>query len=168
MSGITDFYAAIQNKEFARKFQFRIETLGPLTESDLIYFTTASLPAKSNPVQKAPYMGVEFNIPGAVKYTGSDSWAVTFRCDEASNIRAKLLAWMTEIFSVDSSGGKYGTPVETATVVQLGKSPDDVVRTFNLIGIWPTEVGTLDYDITDAGQIQTFTATFAYQWWTEA
>ena len=44
---IQDFYAAAQAQEFARDFQFRVRTLGPFVESDLLYIKTAALPGKA-------------------------------------------------------------------------------------------------------------------------
>ena len=164
--GITDFYSSAQRQEFARKFQFKIQTLGPLTEEDLIYFTTTTLPGKTISNQTVPYMGVTFNVPGTVSYEGSSGWSVTFRCDEASNIRSKLMAWQTEIFDVNTSSGKYGVPIESAVVQQLGKDLKPL-RTFRLIGIYPVKVGDLSYDVTNNGEPQTFEVSFAYQYWEE-
>ena len=166
-SGLADFYAVSQSQEFSRKYQFKIVTLGPLTSADLLYFTTATLPGKSVSNHPVPYMGVNFNIPGAVQYDGSAAWVVKFRADEAQNIRAKLLAWQDDIFSFKESGGKYGVPVETATVALLGKSPKETLRTYDLKGIWPQKVADLQYNITDKGAVQEFDVTFAYQYWEE-
>ena len=43
---IQNFYAAAQNMEFARDFQFKVRALGPFTEQDLLYLKTAKLPGK--------------------------------------------------------------------------------------------------------------------------
>ena len=118
-NSIIKFYEVAQRREFARKFQFKIQTLGPLNEDDLIYFTTANVPARSISNHTVPFIGLQYNIPGAAQYDGSDSWQVTFRCDEAANIRAKLLAWQDEIFNIQQTGGKYGVPNEQAKVIQL-------------------------------------------------
>lgn len=167
-NSILKFYEVAQRREFARKFQFKIKTLGPLNEDDLIYFTTANVPARSISNHTVPFIGLQYNIPGAAQYDGSDSWQVTFRCDEAANIRAKLLAWQDEIFNIQQTGGKYGVPNEQAKVIQLGKDISTPVRTFSLVGIYPKTIGELSYDITDSGDIQTFNATFAYQFWYES
>jgi len=161
---IQDFYAAAQAKEFARDFQFRVRTLGPFTEDDLLYITTAQLPGKTINNQPVPFMGLPFNVPGSVSYTGSDAWAVTFRCDEGLNIRNKMENWMKEIFDDESSTGKYGVPVEEATMDLLGKDLEPV-RRYNFIGIYPTDLAGLDYNIEGTGTPLTFTATFAYQYW---
>jgi len=161
---IQDFYSTAQSYEFARDFQFRVRTLGPFTESDLLYVTTATLPGKTISNQVVPFMGLDFNIPGSVKYTGSESWSLTFRCDEGLNIRNRVESWIKEIFDDETSTGKYGVPVEEATMDLLGKNLE-TIRRYNFVGIYPVSLGELAYDIQGTGAPLTFPATFAYQWW---
>jgi len=165
--GIQDFYAVAQEREFARDFQFKVTSLGPFTEKDLIYITTATLPGKEITNQTATYMGLPFNIPGAVVYTGSNAWSVNFRCDEALNIRNRMEAWMTEIFdAVGGTGGtgKYGVPIQIATMDLLGKS-FETLRKYSFVGLYPQTLGPQEYNIEGAGAVLTFPATFAYQYW---
>ena len=164
MSGIQDFYAAAQEREFARDFQFRVVTLGPYDEKDLLYIRTATLPGKSIQNQQVPYMGLDFNVPGSVKYDGSSSWQVTFLCDEGLNIRNKAEGWVKEIFNDETSSGKYGVPVEVATMQLLGKNME-AIRTYNFYGIYLQNIGDLNYDKKGTGQPLDFQATFAYQFW---
>jgi hypothetical protein len=161
---IQQFYNAAKANEFARDFQFRIRVLGPLTEDDLVYMTTSTLPGRAISNQPVPFMGLQFNVPGSVTYTGSDAWTVQFRCDEGINIRNKLENWQKEIFDDESSTGKYGVPAEEGTLDLLGKDLEPL-RRYNLIGIYPVDIGALNYDITGTGVPVTFDVTFAYQYW---
>jgi len=161
---IQEFYNAAQKMEFARKFQFRIRSLGPFTSDDLLYVETAKLPSKEISNKTAPFMGLDFNIPGTVKFPGSSDWAIKFRCDEGLNIRNKMEAWTKEIFDEVSSTGKYGVPVEVATMDLLGKNLE-TLRRYEFVGLYPRIVGELDYDIQDDGEILRLDATFAYQYW---
>jgi hypothetical protein len=164
MSGIQDFYAAAQEREFARDFQFRVVTLGPYDEKDLLYITTAVLPGKSVQNQVVPYMGLDFNVPGSVKYDASNAWQVTFKCDEGLNIRNKAEGWLKEIFNDETSSGKYGVPVEVATMQLLGKNME-AIRTYNFYGIYLQSIGAINYDKKGTGVPLDFQATFAYQFW---
>lgn len=165
---ILDFYAVAQDREFARKFMFRVLTLGPFTADDLIYITTAKLPGRTVVAKEAKYIGHSFRIPGAVTYDGNDAWEVTFRCDEAHNIRRRALAWQDEIFSIQRTGEKFGTPRNMQAQFQvLTKNRNQDHDTYTFYGIWPTKVGDVEYDITDDGEIATFPVTFAFQFWTD-
>jgi hypothetical protein len=165
--GILKFYDVAKQREFARNFQFRVVTLGPLTTDDLVYLRTAELPGKEISNQQVPYMGLNFNVPGSVAYTGSDSWQVAFLCDEAQNIRSKLEAWQTEIFDVNTSSGKYGVPAEIATLDLLDKE-FKMIRRYNLIGIYLKNIAPIAYDIKGSGTPLEMNATMAYQYWTQA
>lgn len=165
--GIIRFYDVIKQREFARDFQFRIVTLGPLTTDDLVYLRTANLPEKEIANNQVPYMGLNFNVPGSVLYTGNASWGVKFLCDEAMNIRSKLEAWQTEIFDVNTSSGKYGVPAEIATMDLLDKN-FKMIRRYELIGIYLQKIDPITYDITGQGKPQEMNATLAYQYWRQA
>ena len=71
---IQDFYTQAQVKDFARTNLFRVLNIDfgdgsdvTIGEEDLVYATTASLPAKSITNVAVPYMGLNFNIPGTVR-----------------------------------------------------------------------------------------------------
>jgi hypothetical protein len=141
-----------------------VRTLGPFTDKDLLYIKTATLPGKTVNNQTVPFMGLDFNIPGSVKYTGSEAWALNFRCDEGLNIRNKMENWIKEIFDIQTSSGKYGVPVEVATMDLLGKDLAPI-RRYNFIGIYPVSMDPINYNIEGTGAPLDFNATFAYQWW---
>lgn len=164
MPGIQDFYNAARQKEFARNFQFAVRTLGPFTEQDLLYIESTTLPGKTVENQTVPYFGLDFNVPGTVKYNGSDSWAVTFRCDEGINIRNKMENYIKEVWDDETSTGAYGVPVEEATFDLLGKDLNPV-RRYTFVGLSPISIGELSYNVTEAGTILTVEATFSYHYY---
>lgn len=163
-NGMIGFYDAMKQRELARDFQFRVVTLGPLTEQDLVYLRTATKPGKELAIQQVPYMGLNFNVPGSVVYTGSDGWTVKFLADEAQNIHSKIEAWQSEIFDVETSTGKYGTPSEEATIDLLDKD-FKTIRRYNLVGVTPRTLGPLNYDITSNGKPVDFDLTISYHFW---
>ena len=163
---ILNFYATAQEREFSRKFMFEVSLLGPLDEKDRIYIKTAKLPGRTVSNHNVQHMGVKFNLPGSVVYDGSDAWEVTFLCDEAHNIRRKILAWQDEVFNIQYSGTKYGTPRQMEAHIRLlQKDRTQEHDKYHLIGIYPTKVGEIEYTVADEGDVQEFSATFAYQFW---
>lgn len=171
--GLGGFYTQAVSKDFSRDFQMRVVSIGPnvLTESDNVYITTANLPGYQINNQQVPYMGLQFNVPGTGSFPGSDSWQVTFRCDQQLNIREKLLTWQKTIFnafpytageSVGSYNPKYIESVASMTVFDReGKE----ARGLRLIGIYPVTVGEIGYNSTGSGAVVELQATLAYQWW---
>jgi hypothetical protein len=167
-STILNFYNTAKNREFARKFMFRVITLGPFTTEDLIYITTAKMPGRTIVAKEVKFAGYPLQLPGAVTVENA-SWEVTFRCDEAHNIRRRALAWQDEIFSIQKTGEKFGTPsIQSGVFQYLTKEREKPHGFITLHGIFPTKVGDVEYDITDDGEVATFPVTFAYQFWTDS
>ena len=129
-----------------------------------VVLSSATLPDKAIQNKTVTYFGLDFNVPGTVKYPGSESWAVNFRCDEGINIRTKMENFTKEIFDDETSTGLYGVPIEEATMDLLGKDLEPV-RRYTFVGLYPVSVGTLSYDVKDDGEPLTMDLTFAYQFY---
>ena len=165
---ISDFYSSVQQKDFARQFQFRLVQLANTNfgEDTLIYVETATLPGRSITNVQVPFMGLQFNIPGTATYPGSESYAVTFRCDQDYNIRAALENATFNTFDDGTSTGDFNIARNSSVITMnlLNKS-GGTVRQYTLYGAYVVSVGDLSYNLGDSGTIQTVPTTLAYQYW---
>lgn len=170
---IQDFYTQAQAKDFSRNNLFRVLNINfgagsstVIGESDLVYCRTASLPGKQINNLQAPYMGLNFNVPGVVTYPGSESYVLNFYCDEAHTLRNKFLRVVDDTFNDATSTGNYFTPKASAVLdmVQLNKQLERVSQ-YQLVGVSIREVGALENDMTATGEIQNFNVTVAYHYW---
>ena len=80
---IQNFYRVAAERDFSRDFLFRVtgmqlQGVPALTDNDLVYIKTAALPGRAISNVAAPYMGLNFNIPGNVSYPGSDAYNLSF------------------------------------------------------------------------------------------
>jgi hypothetical protein len=165
---ISDFYRAVQQKDFARQFQFRLVQLANTNfgESELIYVETASLPGRSITNVQVPFMGLQFNVPGTATYPGSDAYAVTFRCDQNYNIRAALENATFNTFDDGTSTGDYNIARNSSVItLNLLNKTGGTVRQYTLYGAYVVSVGESAYNLGDTGSIQTIPTTLAYQYW---
>ena len=172
---IRNFYKTAVRNDFARVFQFRLMTFGPINfnaETHLAYVETASLPGRAITNIPVPYMGLQFNTPGTANYPGSAGYNVTFRCDQSYNIRAALEAATFNSFDEQTSSGNYGMPSEDSTLelALLDKviGPDGfakAIRYYKLYGVWVQSIADATYDVKDTGTVQTIQCTLAYQFW---
>jgi len=172
---IENFYSVAQSSDFARQFQFRIiggtGTFAGWNEDHFIYVETAVLPGRQITNVPVPYMGLDFNVPGTVKYPGSAAYNVVFRCDQNYNIRKALEAATFVTFDEATSTGDYNTPkkANTLTLGLLGKSGTEaginIVRKYKLFGVYVQSLADANYDIKDSGTVQTVNTTLAYQYW---
>jgi len=110
-----------------------------------------------------------------LKYAGERTWndlTITILNDEDFKIHKALEKWMKAVadhpttvsqFDGGIASGSYATDfVVTQMSRNSGGSP---TQAYKFIGAWPTNIGdiALNWGSTDA--IETFTCTFAYQWW---
>tara|TARA_R110001599_G_scaffold10207_1_gene50544 strand:+ start:5095 stop:5640 length:546 start_codon:yes stop_codon:yes gene_type:complete len=170
---IQDFYTQAQVKDFARNNLFRVLNIDfgggsdvTIGEEDLVYVTTAALPGKTITDVAVPYMGLDFHIPGTVKYTGSEGYSLTFRADESYNLYDKFQQVMNDTFNDADSTGNYFTPTADSVIdlVQLDKQLERVSQ-YQLIGCSIRSIGEVAYDMTAEGTVQTFTVTVAYHYY---
>ena len=172
---IERFYSVAAGNDFSRDFLFRVTGLnlpGPtgdlaMTEDELVYVKTASVPGRTISDVPVPYMGLNFHIPGAVTYNGAEGYQLTFYLDANSTLRNKLEQASTALFDVATSTGGYGTPLYSHYIelTQLDKKLDPI-NIYTLRGASIRAINDLQYNIAGGtGQTVEMTATFAYQFY---
>jgi len=172
ISTITDFYSVAQDRDFTRKNQLRVVSITTgsgisvnFGADDLVYAKTASLPERQVQTSTATFMGLDFNVTGNVKYSGSDGYAIEFFADQKFDLWNKFTEWTMQVFDDESSTGNYFVPKSNATIVLAVVDNNlDVIKTITLVGVACKSVGALAYDISDAGEIQQFPANFSYHY----
>lgn len=165
---ISDFYRSAQQFDFARQFQFRVVQLANTNfgEEQLVYLETANLPGRTINNIQVPFMGLNFNVPGTATYPGSDAWAVTFRCDQAYNIRAVLENATFNTFDDGTSAGDYNIARNSSVItLNLLDKGGGTARQYTLYGAYVASVGDIAYNLGDNGSIVTVPANLAYQYW---
>ena len=98
-----DFYQVAQQRDFTRQFQFRVTEIrdrgAPIvTQDDLLYVVSGTLPGRAINNVQVPYMGLQFNVPGAVQYPNSAGYNLTFRSDQEQVIRRIFENWQRSTF----------------------------------------------------------------------
>jgi hypothetical protein len=110
------------------------------------------------------YFGRTIKLAGDRTYA---DWSVTVLNDEDFSVRNMFEAWSNQINQFVgnvklSSGNNYKTG--SAIVTQFGKS-GDVLRAYEFVGIFPTNVANIGLDWDTTNRIQTFDVTFSYDYW---
>lgn len=125
-----------------------------------------SLPGDTLSSISIPYFGREIKVAGTRTFP---TWGITVINDETFNIRNNLEIWMSAINQHVSNlrAPTFNPPLAyqaDATVIQYGKSGQPI-KTYKLVGCFPTEVAPIDLDWASGDQIEEFGVTFEYQWW---
>ena len=133
----------------------------------------AQMPAQNVASIDVPFRGRTFKVAGDRTI---DTWTVTIINDEDFRLRNAFEAWSELIAKLDNNIGATDPSayMVNAKVFKLGRgsvasskdnsgSTNVVLKEYEFIDLWPTEVSTIDlsYDSTDA--IEEFTVTFQVQ-----
>lgn len=181
---IRSFYTQAADMDFSRDFLFRVSdinivannnaagrsdtrTIVDMTEDDLVYVRTASLPGRNINNVEAKYMGLSFNVPGGVTYPNSAAYSLEFYCDSASTLRERFMTASFATFDDNTSVGLNATPGEESYIVlnQLDKNLVNVTN-YKLVGVSIRDVSDISYEIAEGtGNYKTFSVTFAYHYW---
>ena len=179
-ANIQDFYQRAQ-AGFSRDFSFRIKTISWGIEGidafsgdkELVYARSATFPGRSIQDKTVNFAGQEFHLGGKADYSGSSGWGIDFYCDEECSLRGLLEKVSRSIFGTEDGNinappigtGAYGIGQGTINLEVIDKSLEPVSE-IKLIGTQLRDLGDISYAIADgSGEVQTFDATFAYQWY---
>ena len=167
---IQDFYRVAQERDFLRSFQFRIldvsnQGVPVLSQDDLIYVTTATLPARAIQTFDQPFMGLNFHIPGTASYPGSEGYGLNFRSDSEASLRRVFEDWSNSIFDDETSSGDFKIHADSTVTLALLDQDHNTTQLYTLYGVFPVSVGAMEFDVTQGTTAVNFQATLAYQYW---
>jgi hypothetical protein len=143
------------------------------TEANRLRFLAqaASLPEATLDKIEVPYFGRTIKVDGNRTF---QDWEIEVLNDEDFSLKAAFEAWNNGINTFVSNrkdpsftGLSYKS---TATVYQLSKEAttsddDSSIRAYTFSGIFPTQVSPIRLRWDATNQIETFTVTFAYDYW---
>lgn len=126
-----------------------------------------AIPASSVGLFEVPYFGRKFKVAGDRTFA---PWTVTVMNDEDFLIRNALEEWMNEINSHSGNLRGFGSASPEAykadaTVTQYSKTGVPI-REYKFVGIFPQELEEIALDWGDVDNIEQFTCTFQYDYWT--
>ena len=149
---------------------------------------SAQLPASNIAAIEIPFRGRTLKVAGDRTF---DTWTVTVINDEDFKIRHAFEAWMNLLSKLDNATGAVNPTsyMRNATVHQLGRSDKlegtkvrdkvnsagpgggssgsgdtTVLRTYNFIDIFPTNVSAIDLSYDTSDTIEEFTVEFQVQY----
>jgi hypothetical protein len=130
----------------------------------------ASIPAATIQAIDVGYFGRKIKVQG--DRTFSD-WQVTVMNDEDFLVRSMFEKWSNALNRLESNirdpnfTGDENSYKCDMNVIQYGKD-GELIRQYDIIGAFPTTVSEIQLDWDTTNQIETFTVTFAYDYWLPA
>ena len=124
----------------------------------------AALPASNITPVEVPFRGRVLKIAGERTF---DSWTVTVLNDADFRVRTVLEEWMNGISRLTNGSGEVDPSDYTAdaSVDQLSRN-GDVLRRYNMVGMFPTNVSEIPLSMDTTDTIEEFTVEFQVLYWT--
>jgi hypothetical protein len=130
---------------------------------------SAQLPAVTIDTVEAPYFGRKIKLQG--DRTWAD-WTITVMNDEDFALRSVFESWSNEMNTFVSNRNSFGDSALAykvdGIVQQYGKAgPKDeggVIRSYKMVGIFPTTIGAINLDWDATNQIEVYDVTFSVDW----
>lgn len=154
----------------ARPSLFQVQIMNPVTTiADLkspFLVRGSELPPSVLGQIEVPYFGRHIKVAGSRTY---DNWSVTVINDEDFLVRRAIEQWSKVINDYAGNINEFGTsaPSEyksTAQVTQYGQT-GNVLRVYQMNGIFPTNIGAIELDWDNGSQIEVFRVDFAMDLW---
>jgi hypothetical protein len=165
----------VKNNLFLVSFEFPSIMSGQKPAADVVDMLckSAALPASNLGVIEVPFRGRTVKIAGDRTF---DTWTATFIGDREFTIRHGFEKWMEGMNKHEANTASTTTPdggsngyLVNLTVKQLERDstdPGSVLRTYTLVGCFPTNISQIDLAYDSNDQIEDFTVEFQLQYWT--
>jgi hypothetical protein len=181
MPGIQEFYQTATSKGFARKNLFRITRISdgnrdiyaPDASGNLyLYAKEGSIPSRTIKSTALDYKSFKLNVPTVAEYQEAGGWSVQFFSDENYIIRNLFEIWSTQSFDEHTSttSAKWWNSslemivLKNSTEKGGNLSTERFGKKYTLKGIYPSNIGTIGYDVTDSGNIVNLNLTLGFQY----
>ena len=127
----------------------------------------ANIPASTVGVIEVPYRGRTLKIAGDRTF---EPWTVTVLNDKGYALRSKFEEWSTKIQALQQNLqqarviGEY----QSDAVVRQYDRQGSVVRSYQFVGIWPSNISAIDLAWDSNDTAEEYTVEFQVQYWTYA
>lgn len=124
----------------------------------------ANLPASNITPVEVPFRGRILKVAGERTF---DTWTVTVLNDADFQIRTSMEQWMNGISRLTNGSGEVDPSNYTADalVKQLDRN-GDTLRSYNFVGLFPTNVSEIALSMDTTDTIEEFTVEFQVLYWT--
>ena len=145
-------------------FQAFISSPGGIIPNIQFLCRATTLPESSVGQIDIPYFGRKIHVAGNRTYR---DWSITVMNDEDFLIRHEFERWLSIINGVQTNTGAV-SPAEyrtDASVVQYSKDGSPI-RQYDFANLFPTEISSISVDWNTTDQIEEFSVTFQYDFFT--
>lgn len=132
-------------------------------ESMSYFVKSASLPALTIGEIEVNWFGQKYKVAGDITF---DEYSITFLQDYDFKIKSAIEKWMKSVADhIKGSRGEHLNYKSTINIHQLGRSQNEILRTYKLVGAFPKQMNANELSMESTDSIQELEVTFSYDWW---
>jgi hypothetical protein len=120
------------------------------------------LPSSDLGVIEVPYRGRKLKVPGQRSFS---EWTVTVMETESMEVRLALEEWMNSLDGADT-GSRDAGKICDAIVKTLDVGGSQPTMTYNLFGVFPTNIGAVEMNFDEQTAPMEYSVTFQYSFHT--
>ena len=132
-----------------------------------IFVKSAQFPSSNIGTIEIPWRGRKIKMPGDRTF---NEWTISVSMDDEHQLHAAFTEWSNSLNShtnVESAG--VGTNLKNDwTITALGADGVPNGSDIIMVGCWPSEVGTVDFNWETTDTIAEFSVTMQFDYWTSA
>ena len=172
---LNDFYNKVSKTGLRFNYQFEVNIIDGDSVStrdeeggndlrDIEFFASSSqLPGKTIEPVEVQYYGTTFRLPGVQQFDGNIS--MSLKCDSEMKLRTSIETWMNKYSDLHhSGGGNKKMPNYYMYIDLLDHDLDNILATYKVMGIFPSELGAIELSHEDTG-VSVFDLSVSYQYW---
>lgn len=123
---------------------------------------SSQVPALTMGVIEAPYFGRKIKLAGDRIYA---EWVTTLMVDEDFDVRSQLEDWNIAMNAAETNlRAEIANAYKEDVQVKLYGKQGNIIRAYNLVGAWPSDVGTIELDWNTTDTIGTYTVTWQFDY----
>ena len=170
MSSITEFKSKLTGGG-ARPNLFRVicnfpaiaAAGGGLTEKASFLIKTAQLPGSTIPSFTLPFRGRQAQMPGERTF---EPWNITILNDTTFEMRNAFERWSNAIANHTTNAGLTNpADYEADMIVEQLDRAENVIKTYTLRGVWPSNVSPIELSNESENVIEEFTVELQITYW---
>ena len=168
MASITLADFKSQVADVARPNRFWVEITGGTAagawqEQNMAFLAkSANLPARTIGEIELNWQGMKAKIAGDPTF---DDFTMTFLNDYDFNLKKFIEDWMEEIATMATNNRTdHGTYKAEILVSQLGRTGDEVLRKYKLIGAYPKQMDAIELSMESNDQAEELSVTWGYDY----
>lgn len=134
---------------------------GDMTE---VFVKSAQFPSSNIGTMEIPFRGRKIKMPGDRTF---NEWTISVSLDDEHTLYNEFVAWSDSLNSheqVESAG--IGTDLKQDWYIEaLGPDGQANGNQMTLVGCWPSEVGTVDFNFETTDTVAEFSVTMQFDYW---